>query len=318
MNKMRYARVACALAVVAALCLCTQVDAATGTLCVLCPVGFLEISLSSGEVPWGLLPGVAALLAVVFALGRVFCSWICPTSLVRNVFGGRAPRGLTGRTGETAAEEDHSGGNAALETGADPESAEDKGDGERKSRREGESAPRREGSSLVAQGVVLAMLLAVSFIVHFPVFCLICPIGLAMGTAFAASRTFMTWQPEWELVAFPALLLVEALLLRRWCSYVCPLGFFFGLMRKAQSRLHLPTLPRLRTPSCKAHEGCRACERVCPENIHVPAASAHDLQDCTLCLDCVEHCPAHALGFSTKTPREEGSSERADNAGERV
>lgn len=62
----------------------------------------------------------------------------------------------------------------------------------------------RGRSSLAAQGQVLAVLLAASLVVHFPVFCLFCPIELAFGTLFAASRMFVTWQPGWELIVFPA------------------------------------------------------------------------------------------------------------------
>lgn len=48
--------------------------AAWGTLCTLCPVGFAQIAAASGSIPWRLLPGVAAVLIVVFLLGRAFCS----------------------------------------------------------------------------------------------------------------------------------------------------------------------------------------------------------------------------------------------------
>ncbi|WP_172135483.1 4Fe-4S binding protein [Adlercreutzia sp. ZJ473] len=303
MNKMRYARVACALLVLALICASTELNMASGTLCVPCPVGVLEISLASGSVPWALLPGMAVLLLAVLALGRAFCSWVCPTSLTRNLFGGRHPRGLTGRTGEEAAGDggavaaatgSGTGAVAAADdsTGAAADGAAASGGADASSAAE---APRRERNNLATQGIVLAVLLAVSFAVHFPVFCLICPIGLAMGTVFAASRTFMTWQPELELLAFPAMLLVEALALRRWCSAICPLGFFFGLAAKARTALHLPALPRLNAHACRMTQGCRACEHVCPENIHLPAAAPADREDCTLCLDCAEHCPAHAL-----------------------
>lgn len=256
MHKMRYLRVAVALGALAVIVACTQLNVASGTLCALCPVGFLEIGFASGSFPWKLLPGVIVVLAIVFALGRVFCSWVCPTSLVRTVFGGRTPRGLTGRVG---------------------------------------SADAREKSTLLAQGAVLAALLVASFLVHFPVFCLFCPIGLTMGTLFAVGRTFLTWQPEWELVVFPVMLATEALLLRRWCAAICPLGFCFGLVSKARAKLGLSVLPRVDKSACRAHEGCRACQMACGENIHVPSASVHDDEDCTLCLDCTVACPTQAL-----------------------
>lgn len=279
MNKMRYLRMAVAGGALLTALGCTAANLPLGTLCALCPVGFAEIALASGSIPWGLALGVAALLLIVFLVGRAFCSWLCPTSFVRNLFGGRTPRGLTGRTGACP-------GCAA--DAANPNAA-------------------REHSNLAAQAVVLAVLLAVSFIVHFPVFCLVCPIGLAFGTLFAASRLFVTWQPGWELVVFPTMLLAEAFLLRRWCAAVCPLGFFFGLMAKARGRL--PRLPRPRTDQalCIHHEGCNVCATVCPENISATTADAHDLEDCTSCLDCKEHCPTKAIAFSQRSANDQNN-----------
>lgn len=278
MNKLRYLRIAVALAVLAAVLACTFAHVPVGTLCALCPVGFAEISLASGSAPWALLPGVIALLAVVAALGRVFCSWVCPTSLVRNLFGGRRPRGLTGQTGACAgcAQADAAASGHPSRAASDPNAA-------------------RSRSSLATQGLVLAVLLAVSLVVHFPVFCLFCPIGLAFGTLFAVSRMFVTWQPGWELIVFPAMLLAEAFLLRRWCAAICPLGFFFGIMAKLHTRLPFLPRPRARAGKCLYGEGCRTCATVCPEDLCAATATPRDLEDCTGCLDCTEHCPTKAV-----------------------
>lgn len=274
MNKMRYLRIGVALAVLVVVFVCTLAHVPVGTLCALCPVGFAELTVAGGAVPWELLPGVLVLLAVVFLLGRVFCSWVCPTSLLRNLFGGRTPRGLTGQTGTCA---------GCATDSANPNAA-------------------RTRNNLASQGVVLAVLLVVSFIVHFPVFCLICPIGLVLGTLFATSRLLVTWQPGWELLVFPAMLFLEVFVLRRWCSAICPLGFFFGLVAKARSRLTFLPDPRVRKSVCLCSEGCNVCATVCPEDICAATAEPRDLEDCTLCLDCREHCPTRAL--SLKVPKE--------------
>ncbi|WP_305117959.1 4Fe-4S binding protein [uncultured Adlercreutzia sp.] len=270
MNKMRYLRIGVALAVLAVVFGCTLAHVPVGTLCALCPVGFAELAVAGGAVPWELLPGVLVLLAVVFLLGRVFCSWVCPTSLLRNLFGGRTPRGLTGQTGTCA---------GCATDPANPNTA-------------------RTRNNLASQGLVLAVLLVVSFIVHFPVFCLICPIGLVFGTLFAASRLLVTWQPGWELLVFPAMLVLEVFVLRRWCSAICPLGFFFGLMAKARSRLTFLPDPRVRKDVCLHNEGCNVCATVCPEDISAATAEPRDLEDCTLCLDCREHCPTRAISLT--------------------
>ncbi len=91
MHKMRYVRFAVAALALLAVFFAMQGHVVVGTLCMLCPVGFLETSVASGSVPWGLLPGVLILLAVVFLVGRVFCSWLCPTGALKNLFRRQAP-----------------------------------------------------------------------------------------------------------------------------------------------------------------------------------------------------------------------------------
>lgn len=310
MNKFRSARTLAGLAVCAVVLAGVFAHVDVGSLCALCPVGFLQVGVASGTFPWELLPGILVVCALVMALGRVFCSWLCPTSLTRNLFGGRTARGLTGRAGAlpqhaSAADEgaaNASGGEVRTPEGAGAASESGSADasacasrlagaqGARAANRTTANAQRGH-SSLLSQGIVLAVLLVVSFVVHFPVFCLICPIGLAMGALFAISRVFITWQAGWELIVFPAMLLVEALLLRRWCSHICPLGFFFGLASKARTALGFTPKPRAAASTCRAHEGCQACALACPEDIDLPHASARDLEDCTMCLDCVSHCP---------------------------
>ena len=346
MNKMRYLRIAVAAAVLAAVFACTFLHVPVGTLCALCPVSFAEVAVAGGSVPWALLPGVLVVLAVVFLLGRVFCSWVCPTSLLRNIFGGRRPRGLTGRTGECPGCGDAAGGcdgvaevaevagaagpacaicaavgeNSASAAhggragGGSPCAAVDgdaiavavsglPAEGEPQGADRGAVADPnrfRLRNSLAAQGIVLAALLVISLIVHFPVFCLFCPIGLVFGTMFAVSRLLFTWQPGWELIVFPVMLALELFVLRRWCSAICPLGFFFGLMAKARERLGL--LPRVRVDkgTCIHGEGCEVCATTCPEDICAPTADGRDLQDCTLCLDCREHCPTRSISIGPK------------------
>lgn len=264
MAKMRYVRFLVALAVLIVVLACMQFHGvAIGSLCMLCPVGFLSISAASGSIPWALLPGVIAALAIVVVVGRAFCSWLCPTGALKNLFGGRNPRGVAGQAGKNAASEC--------------------------------SRSCSSGGGLKTQAIVLAALLAVSLVVHFPVFCLICPIGLALGTAYALSRALVLWQPGWELVIFPLMLLAEVFLFKRWCSSICPWGFFLGLVAKLRTKFGYALAPKSHADACRSSQGCGACSLMCPEDIDVSHADLKMLERCTMCLDCVSACPSKAI-----------------------
>jgi ferredoxin-type protein NapH len=64
----------------------------TGSMCYLhvgmawlvCPIGFIELSINSRTIYWNLLPFVMVAIIIGLLLGRVFCSWMCPVIFIGN------------------------------------------------------------------------------------------------------------------------------------------------------------------------------------------------------------------------------------------
>lgn len=147
-------------------------------------------------------------------------------------------------------------------------------------------------SKTVRPIVLILGLLAISFIVGFPVFCLFCPIGLVFGFAFALFKSLTIYQPSWDLVILPLLLFVELRLLKSWCRVLCPLGALFGLIaRISPQRLSV----RADANRCQAATGCHACANACSEGVPASRLDKGIDDACTLCMECTGSCPHGAL-----------------------
>lgn len=259
----------------------------TGTLCsvgydaiaYICPLGALETIFGS----WAFVPRVLICLAVVvivaLVFGKAFCSWVCPVAPLSDLLRGRKAR-------EKDECERTQAAHRVLERWSDTNAAQAE-----------KHKPFR--SRVDGRHVVLAGSLASAAVCGFPVFCLVCPIGLTFASAIALYRLIGFNEPAIEVLVFPALLVLELTVFRKWCHRFCPVGALLSLL----SRGNRTFKPHVNASMCARHAGssCAACAQACPEHID-PCADLGDrsLAECTRCGACVNTCPAKALSFENR------------------
>lgn len=256
----------------------------TGTLCsvgydaiaYICPLGALETIFGS----WAFVPRVliclAAVVIVALVFGKAFCSWVCPVAPLSDLLRGKKAR-------EKDECERTQAAHRVLERWSDTNAAQAE-----------KHKPFR--SRVDGRHVVLAGSLASAAVCGFPVFCLVCPIGLTFASAIALYRLIGFNEPAIEVLVFPALLVLELTVFRKWCHRFCPVGALLSLL----SRGNRTFKPHVDASMCARHAGssCAACAQACPEHID-PCADLGDrsLAECTRCGACVNTCPAKALSF---------------------
>jgi ferredoxin-type protein NapH len=253
-----------------------------GTVCSLnvagvpftCPLGYLEAALASRSWLPQLWLGVGLVLLSVILFGRFFCAWVCPTAILRQLFGTRP---------STEHWVKRANGNHIVPTNPVVPLAETTA-----------PANSKDSGSAYTGLAVLGGTLVSSFAFGFPVFCLICPVGLFYGTLFAFGRLVFANEPTGELVIFPLILGLELFGLRKWCSSICPLGALLGLLARFNHTLRL----QVRHDQCLASQGiqCKVCERVCLYGFNISKEETRfAVNACAKCFECFENCPTKAI-----------------------
>ncbi|MCI2242879.1 4Fe-4S binding protein [Adlercreutzia faecimuris] len=273
----------------------------------ICPLGAVEAAIASKTVVPPLLIGLAIVVALVAVFGRAFCAWGCPVPLLRRVFGRRS-RGSASATGHARP----AAGKPAEDAASGPAASAD-------SRpalpaRVLDVAPSERGSAADPRNWVLGATVLTTAAFGFPVFCLVCPVGLTVATFIGLWRLLQFSETTLSLVVFPLILVVELVLLRKWCHRFCPLGALLALMARLNRTLR-PTVDASACVACDGSDGCGRCAEACPEGIdlHHPAASA-PMGECTKCGECGQACPVHAISFPFLPRR----SARGDGEGEEI
>ena len=281
----------------------------------ICPLGNLEAMLASKTFLPRALVGFAVFLVVAALLGRFFCGWLCPVPLVEKALSKlRAPGrrfGLGLKESPAASETPRT--SACTTTNASSNTASESGKNAPRSCPSGASCASssckdcalasrvKEKADQATEKTpywILGGALASSAVFGFPVFCLICPVGLTFALTVALWRLFEFNETNWAILWFAGFLVLELLVLRRWCSRFCPLGALWTLA----SRLNRFFRPKAREDLCtRMTHGvpCTICRDVCPEGID-PASVANDpmlLARCTKCGACAAACPTGAVHF---------------------
>ena len=253
-----------------------------GAITYLCPVGALETLFASHTFIPRVVIALVVALVVIALLGRMFCAWACPVPPLRRLF-----RGDKKKHGAMA----HAARAPALAACGSHSCS--------------TSGPcqlppvggKRDGLQIDSRHGVLAGAVISSAICGFPVFCLVCPVGLTIALVVCLFRAVFQQDPTVSILVFAAILLVEVVFFRKWCHKFCPIGALMSLVGAKAPVLK----PQVDEEKCLRSHGidCKVCVQSCPEELDPHSAR---LSECTRCAECVQACPAGAIKLRTRKP----------------
>lgn len=287
-----------------------------GPIAAVCPVGVLEAALGGRGIAVHTVVLLAAAIVLTVVFGKAFCAWACPTKVLQGFFRRKRADGEPGASAVKDADK------AALDGGGDsaerpvPPGVAPLTSAERESLRAtcgaegkptsacvscaalGKVGGKRDGVRVDGRHVVLGGALVSALAFGFPVFCLVCPVGLTVATFMGVWHLVQFNETTWGLLVFPAILALELLVFRKWCTKLCPISALLSLA----SSLNRTFKPVVDESKCLRTAGvdCRTCVTVCPEQVD---PHSHSIPECSKCGKCVEECPAQAISMKALARR---------------
>lgn len=290
-------------------------------IALICPVGVLETLAGAKGLALHavILLAVTLLLGVVF--GKAFCSWACPTQYVRKIFGVSPLKRRNGSKDATdiRAEAADGLGTADCINGIASDAADENADSTAPERLEAPAklevheaagleskralsavGGKRDGLHLDSRHFVLLGALVSSFAFGFPVFCLICPVGLTFGLVIGLFNLVFHADASWGILVFLVVLVLELVVFRKWCTHLCPISALLSLLSAKTSAFN----PKVDRAKCLREKGvdCRVCVEECPEQVdpHVKT-----IPECSKCGACADKCPAQAIALKLHASKTE-------------
>ena len=268
------------------------------SISLICPIGALGTMLASKMLVPRAVISIVLAVAAILLLGRAFCGWLCPVpvwSKLRGIFKkGDNTSSVGGDLGRPSATEATPGTGAATTKAAPLSAAEKRA---LKTSCTGGCSSCADRKPADSRHIILGGTLLSAAIFGFPVFCLVCPVGLSFAMVFLLIALFGGGDVTWSVLIIPALIAAEVIFFRKWCSHLCPLSSFMSLIGRANRTFQ----PAINDEQCleTAHGAtCGRCAVVCEVGINPRHPElGTTFNECTRCRACADVCPGHAISF---------------------
>lgn len=270
------------------------------TISALCPLGAFTTMLATKTLVPRAIISIVLMAILVLIVGRAFCGWICPIPLAKKV--GQFFSSAKKKKEKTAARTEQIRTAAKLDMAENGTAVPALTEEELASLRHDCTACgacKTQHKKLDSRHYVLGGALLSTAIFGFPVFCLICPVGLTFATVLLFWRLFTAGDVTLSVILVPAMLIIELVFLRKWCTRFCPLAGLMNLLGRFAKPLR-PVIDDSKCIETTTGKACSKCAIACEADINIRHLEYGErtLADCTRCHACVEACPTQAITMS--------------------